>query len=108
MSCPSNLTNSFVNLTCTLCCKVPSTKSDINYINEGIKTELESVPVTFISDQKCICKSCVTLVRKRKGFREKLEQLDATIKAVRGPPLCPSNERPAVSRKIGYEEINNK
>jgi hypothetical protein len=50
----------------------------------------------------------VTLVRKRKGFREKLEQLDATIKAVRGPPLYPSNERPAVSRKIGYEEINNK
>ncbi len=50
--CPSNLTNSFVNFTCVLCCKVPTTKSDINYINEVVKTELKSVPVTFTSAQK--------------------------------------------------------
>ena len=40
--CPSNLANSFVNFTYVSSCKVPATKSDINYINKVVKTELSS------------------------------------------------------------------
>ncbi len=106
--CSSNLTNSFVIFACVLCCKVPSPKSEINYVSEVVKTELKSVLVTFTSAQKGICKSCLALVKKRKGVREKLQQLGATIKAVRGAPSSDSNERPAVAKKTRLRSRRDK
>lgn len=108
MSCiQTNIVSSFVNFACILCYKVPSTKNDINFLKEDIKTELEAVPVVLAPMLKCICKPCLSMIRKRKGLREKLRELDSNIKILRQAPLSDSGSRPAVAKRLEYEATDD-
>ena len=51
----------------------------INFVKEDVKTELEDVSVILAAGLKCIYKLCLSLVKKGKGLRDKLLELDAKI-----------------------------
>lgn len=100
----------FSKFACILCYKVPYKKNDINFLNDDVKSELEAVPVALpFALYKCICKSCLSVVRKRKGVREKLRELDRDIRvmAMRQATLSESVTRPTVAKKLEYRATSS-
>ena len=47
------------------------------------------------------------MIRKRKGLREKLRELDSNIKILRQAPLSDSGSRPAVAKRLEYEATDD-
>ena len=103
MSCIQPNVSSFVNFRCVLCYKIPSTKCDINFVKEDVKTELKDVSVILAAVLKCICKLCLSLVKKGKGLRENLLELDANIRRIHKANFSSTNPRLAVAKGLEYE-----
>ena len=78
--------------------------SSVRGFKEDVKTELEDVSVILAAELKiCICKLCLSLVKKRKGLREKLLELDANIRRIHKANFSSSNPRSAVAKGLEYE-----
>jgi hypothetical protein len=62
----------FVQYKCVLCFKVPSNKSDINFLDskENICKELDDLSFSILPANS-ICKACLELVNKRRSFKER-------------------------------------
>lgn len=97
----------FEQYKCVLCFKVPSLKSDINFLDnkENIRGELESLPFS-ISLGKSICKACLALMNKRRSFKERLLDLDNTLTKVHQTAL--NNRTGKVARNLGFESTSSK
>lgn len=72
---------SFEDYKCILCYKLPSKKNDINILDgkETIQTELDDLPFVVLSSAKCICKTCLSLINKRRGLKERLADIDKDL-----------------------------
>ena len=108
-----NVNYHFAQYKCVLCFKVPSNKSDINFLDsEGnIRKELDDLSFS-ISPANSICKACLALVNKRRSFKERLCKLDNTITNVHETALnaigIPLKVKRNVVRKLGFEQTCDK
>ena len=102
---------------CVLCgFKVPSNKSDINFLDskENIRKELDDFFFSILPANS-ICKACLALVNKRRSFKGRLCELDNTITNVHetalnaiGIPLKVMQVNRNVVRKLGFEPTCDK
>ena len=94
---------------CILCLKIPSNKSDINFLDtkENIRTELDDLPFSILP-AKSICKACIALINKRRGLRVRLGELNKNLMTVHETALKtvgkPLNFKKNVVRKLGFED----
>jgi hypothetical protein len=98
----------FAQYKCVLCFKVPSSKSDINFLDskENKRKELDDLSFS-ISPTNSICKACLALVNKRRCFKERLWELDNPITNLHETALTLLVYRFLVKRnvvrKLGFE-----
>ena len=45
----------------------------------NVKAELNNLPFVVLASSSYICKSCLGLIKKRRGLKEKLSQLDGNL-----------------------------
>ena len=67
--------------TCILCFETLSKPTDRNLV-EGkgnVKAELNNLPFVVLASSSYICKSCLGLIKKRRGLKKKLSQLDGNL-----------------------------
>ena len=103
----------FVQYKFVLCFKVPSNKSDINFLDskENIRKELDDLSFSILPANS-ICKTCLALVNKRRSFKKRLCELDNTITNVHETALnavgIPLKVKRNFVRKLGFEPTCDK
>ena len=66
---------------CTLCFKQITLSSDRNYVygKSGAEVELEDLLFVVTKSSQYICKCCLGLLRKRRGIKNKLIEIDQSL-----------------------------